>query len=294
MLQDIVFQISKRRVGRTSSVPENEGEVVAATHDYQKWRQRALATEFRRFFDPALVSGKDVLDFGCGTGALSFVVTQLGAKSCIGIDLNQSQIEEARRRVRHEPISFQCATNTVSIDLPDESVDVIACFDVLEHIMEYRAIVPEWHRVLRRDGRILIHWQPWFHPYGHHVHGYIPLPWVHLFLNDGEISEVCARVVDLPNFNPPWWDRDVNGKKINRFRRRINAGRGGDNNFLNKLTMAQFERLCHDVGFCIESRKLSAFDGPALVRHTSSLASKLPFLREFFTANAVYTLSKTA
>ncbi len=292
MLKELAFQISRRWGSTQSAAPSSESQLRSSTESYRNWRQKVLRDEFLRFFEPDIVRGKDVLDFGCGGGDLSFLMIELGASSAVGIDLNKRDIEIATQRKQGEPVSFIQASNTYQVDLSDAAVDVIACFDVMEHIMEYEAIMGEWHRVLRPGGRVLIHWQPWFHPYGHHGQSYIPIPWVHVFLNNRQRTEVCARLVELPEFNPPWWDIDKQGNRINRFRDALESGEADKEGFLNKLTMWRFEALCDKLGFDIEQKTLSSFQGPHLVRGISSVLTRIPRVREFFTANAVYQLSK--
>jgi len=292
MLQEIVFQISKRHVDALAARHTVAAHGGASTGDYSEWRDRALEAEFTRYFSPDLIRDKDVLDFGCGSGALSFLLIRLGAKSSVGIDLYDRDIALANERIRGEPVSFRCASSTNRIDLESSSVDVVACFDVMEHIIEYESIMREWHRVLRPNGKVLISWQPWFHPYGHHAQGYLPVPWVHVLLSNRQRDEVCARVVDLPNFQAPWWDMDEHGNRINRFRDGLKADKSEKSGFLNELTMRRFEQMCKQVELAVEKRTFSSFQGPLLVRAASSLMTRIPGVREFFTANAGYILSK--
>ena len=292
MIQEIVFQIAKRRISTGVSGPANYAASRSSTQEYADWREQTLEDEFLENFSPDIVKDKDILDFGCGNGALSFLMVRLGAKSCIGVDLDQRSIDIANDRARGKAISFKHASSTTRIDLADHSIDVIVCFDVMEHIMEYKSIMGEWHRVLRPGGKVLIHWQPWFHPYGHHGQDYLPIPWVHVFLNSRQRSEVSARIVDLPEFDAPSWDYDENNNRINRFREAIKQNRADREGFLNKLTMWKFEHLCEKVGLNIERQALKSFQGPFIVRKISLAMTKVPGMREFFTANVVYVLSK--
>lgn len=294
IFSELIFQLSKRRVGQQTG-EETRSQGGSSTASYAQWRDEALENEFRRCFDTQLIQGKDILDLGCGTGGLAFLLIKLGAKSCIGIDLSRKDIKIAQSKLGNQPIVFQCASNTATIDLPDGSVDVVACFDVMEHIIEYHSIISEWRRILRPGGRVLISWQPWFHPYGHHARGYLPIPWVHVFLNHRQRTELCARIVDLPEFKAPWWDRDENGNRINRFREALNNKQLSEkSNFLNELTMAEFERICRASRLDVEERIFQPFSGPSVTRWVSHLLSQLPGIREFFTSKVIYILQRRA
>jgi SAM-dependent methyltransferase len=282
---EIAFAIAKRRMQPSS----DQGR--ASQGDYRKWREGMLEQSYRTAFDESVVKDRDVLDFGCGTGELSFLLVKFGARSAVGIDLTERDINAARAALKDEPIRFVHGSCPDTIDLPSESVDVVACFDVMEHIMQPEPIMREWLRVLRPGGRVLIHWQPYYHPWGHHAVDYLPIPWAHVLLSHRERSEVIARLVDCPDFPVPWWDMK-DGQRVNRFRQAITADGGDQAGFLNELTMGRFERMAKRIGFRIDARKFERFAGPAAVRWLSGLFTKLPGLREFFTANAIYTLVK--
>ncbi len=293
MFNELIFHLSKQRIARENDL-KTSAQGGSSTSEYENWRDESLEQEFRSCFDVGIIREKDVVDLGCGTGGLSFLLIKLGAKSCIGIDLNQKDIDRAQSKLSNEPIIFKRASNPDTIDLPDQSVDVIACFDVMEHIIEYRSIIGEWQRILRPGGRVLISWQPWFHPYGHHARGYIPVPWAHVFLDHRERTEICARIVELPEFKAPWWDRDENGNRINRFRKALQDDLlVTKSSYLNELTMARFEHICKAASFSIERRIFHPFRGPVLTVWVTYLLSQLPGIREFFTAKVTYVLRKT-
>ncbi|WP_168191474.1 class I SAM-dependent methyltransferase [Thermomonas aquatica] len=52
----------------------------------------------------------------------------------------------------HGPIEFQDVTR---LDMADDSLHAVACFDVLEHVPDYRAALREFARVLRAGGHLL-------------------------------------------------------------------------------------------------------------------------------------------
>jgi SAM-dependent methyltransferase len=266
-------------------------DVAANWGAYADWRETTLRKILIEGFGADFVKGKVALDFGCGDGALCTALMDLGAESAHGVDLDQAGLERFAERLRHytgpRKPTFSRSTSPKRIDEPDQKFDVIYCFDVLEHVMDYRENIFEWHRVLKPRGSVCIYWQPYWHPYGHHAHDWIPIPWAHVFLNDAEVLEVCARIVDWDGFAAPIWDRNHDGTKKNRFR----AARAGEN-FLNKLTTAEFERICREAGFTFARREFKPFQIRQPAKAVSSLMTRLPMARDFFTAFALYELSK--
>ena len=286
-MREICFQLSKRRV--LTRQPGEAGENVA-TFDpraYHEWRAAELREQFFAHFRPAELAGKAVLDFGCGSGTLSLLAAEAGAKSVIGVDLNPALIAQARELcASNAQTQFLLAADSTRIELPNDSVDVILCFDVLEHILDYGEIIAEWRRVLRAGGQVFIWWVPWRNPYGHHIESLVPLPWAHVLFSERMLIAVCARIYDLPEFKPRWWDLDERGnKKPNKWR---SLERLPD---LNRLTIGEFEKVCRAVGLRIESREVIGFGGSRLARMTS-LLTRLPLVREFFCSRVIYRLQR--
>jgi SAM-dependent methyltransferase len=288
LMEDLCFALAKRRV-----LARAIGSVGAnpATFDpkaYQDWRSRELVNQYTRHFSTADLAGKDVLDFGCGEGDLSFFVATLPVASVTGVDVEAARIESANARLAQLRLQvaprFCCAKDTQAIDLPDQSIDLILCFDVLEHVMSYQTIVPEWRRVLRPRGRVFIWWVPWFHPYGPHIESLVPLPWAHVLWSDRTLIKTCARIYDMPQFKPRSWDLDDSGQKKPNKWRTLDRLPG-----VNKLTIRHFERLCPEAGLTIEERKITGFGGGLLAKLTHPL-TRTPMLREFFAACVTYKL----
>ena len=259
--------------------------------DYSEWRDAELHQQFNQHFDKDAVNGRVVLDFGCGYGGLSFLAADLGAQRVVGADLLESDIEKARHRATLRDShalapEFVLFSSADRIDLPDDTFDVILCFDVLEHIMDYEAIIPEWRRVLKADGKVLIWWQPYYHPYGHHLHNYVAFPWAHVFFSNKAMAEACTKIYYAPEYKPRFWDLDADGnKRMNRVFDPDNLGG------VNGLTMGRFENLCRRNGMKITRREIHPFTGPAVVRAVSGALCRVPVLREFFSAFVIYEVT---
>lgn len=285
---DICFAIArklvlKRQLGSAGANPATfEGEA------YQSWRVSELLDQFNMFFSKSDVQGCDVVDFGCGEGALSFYMATLDVKSVVGVDVSSDRIASAKRRLESQDLpirpDFRHARCTDKVELADASADVILCFDVLEHIMDFTAIVPEWKRVLRNDGRVLIWWIPWYHPYGHHIESLVPIPWAHVVWSDKTLIDTCGKIYDMPEFNPRVWDLDKSGaKKPNKWLTMQALPE------VNRLTIKQFDRLCDEVGLVRSRKDLNGFGSSKLAKLTNAFLD-VPFLKEFFVSSVVYDL----
>jgi len=206
------------------------------------------------------------------------------------VDVDESRVLSAKNRARSGKVSlpveprFWCANNTRSIDLEDSSVDRILCFDVLEHIMDFDEIIAEWRRILRPDGKILIWWVPWFHPFGPHIESLVPLPWAHIFFSEKTLLRTCARVYDMEEFKPRIWDVDDGGGKLPNKWQAMEALPG-----VNKLTIRQFEKSVQRVGLRVARRELHGFQSGRL-RSLKDFLARLPICREFFTSFVIYEL----
>jgi SAM-dependent methyltransferase len=284
---EVCFRLARHRLRTRTAADAGGNPATLDEQAYMAWRSRVLSAQLAHDFSIRL-AGLDVLDFGCGAGALSFVAARLGARSVIGIDVAPRLIQLAHEALAQEqpPVRprFMASRCPTTIDLPDASIDAILCFDTLEHIADYRAVMREWRRVLRAGGRVLIWWSPWYHPYGHHIESLVPLPWAHVVFAEPALTRTCARIFDLDEFVPRVWDLDEEGrKKPNKW---TDLTELPD---VNRLTIRRFERACKPAGLRIEQRRIAGFGGTRAARLTRVL-TRVPGLREFFTAHVTYEL----
>lgn len=125
--------------------------IVEKTVDYKKTTE-GLRRALGGWLD---VSGKDVVDLGCGTGELCWLVHYHGAREVIGVNLSQDEINFASP---HVPAKF-VNQDIVSFlaQQPDESCDRIFALNVLEHLSkdELVQILDESVRCLRDGGQLV-------------------------------------------------------------------------------------------------------------------------------------------
>ena len=104
------------------------------------------------------VTGKTVLDYGCGTGDNTVLLVKRGAKKIISLDISQDLIEVAEKRLEVNNVSAEKVDFTVGsahdIPLPDESVDVVFGMAILHHL-DLKLSSKEVFRVLKKGGRAI-------------------------------------------------------------------------------------------------------------------------------------------
>jgi demethylmenaquinone methyltransferase / 2-methoxy-6-polyprenyl-1,4-benzoquinol methylase len=119
------------------------------------WRPRALwALERRRSTPP-----RDLLDFGCGTGALAqLLATRYRGARVVAVDFSRAMVERAqglsRRPASRPPVGFAVA-NVHHLPFPDGSFDVATSAFVARNLAQLPVAFRELRRVLRPDGMLL-------------------------------------------------------------------------------------------------------------------------------------------
>lgn len=119
----------------------------------------------------ANVSGKRVLDLGCGKGRFGRVFAERYPKaSIVGFDLAEAML-------RHVPASVApCAGSMIALPFRDAAFDCAYATESLEHAVDIEAAVSEMCRVVKPGGRIVVidknaehwgrlktpEWEKWF------------------------------------------------------------------------------------------------------------------------------------
>ena len=97
-----------------------------------------------------------VLDIGCGTGALSVLLSRLGYV-VTGIDLSPAMIARAQQKARMEDqqIEFQ-VMNAEAPEFPPQHFDAIVCRHLLWALPDFPQALRRWVDLLKADGRLIL------------------------------------------------------------------------------------------------------------------------------------------
>ena len=100
------------------------------------------------------VSGKTILDVGCGGGILSESLARKGAK-VTGIDLSDGPLRVAK--IRNEKVNLDITYKKISTNellKSGKKFDIIACLEMLEHVPDPEEIVSDCEKMLNKNGHI--------------------------------------------------------------------------------------------------------------------------------------------
>ena len=128
------------------------------------WIDHADTSEYqKRFLQPRMlalagdVSGRRVLDLGCGEGAYARELARRGAR-VTGIDGSSRLIDAARQRTADAGLSvdYFCLNANELDDLAAGAFDLIVASMVMMNVEDYRGAIREAYRVLAPGGAICI------------------------------------------------------------------------------------------------------------------------------------------
>ena len=116
--------------------------------------------EVARVLEGLDLSGKTVLDIGCGSGAIAVLLARdYGAGSVVGIDVEDDVCNAAARLAEKEGVADRVSIRKVvpgPLDFADQSFDVVVMSLVLSYIDHPQDLLWECRRVLRPGGRLVL------------------------------------------------------------------------------------------------------------------------------------------
>ncbi|MFK7885738.1 MAG: methyltransferase domain-containing protein [Gammaproteobacteria bacterium] len=123
---------------------------AAATYDEAGVVAQQTGAELLGRLEVLAQTPATVLDAGCGTGAaLGQLRGRYPAAELIGVDISPEMV--ARARVAHPSARVECL-DLHELDLPNESVDLVFCNQVLPWCYDSERVMAHFRRVLRPGG----------------------------------------------------------------------------------------------------------------------------------------------
>ncbi|MET1162684.1 MAG: class I SAM-dependent methyltransferase [Pseudoxanthomonas sp.] len=127
-----------------------ESRVRTREHIYGSGPPTTVAEEFKAFAEAA--SGR-VLDFGAGSGDLATHLARRGV-DIVGLELDEPRIRGALQQDALPLVRLYAGD--LPLPFESETFDWIVSTEVLEHLHDPQRFIPEFARVLKPGGRMLV------------------------------------------------------------------------------------------------------------------------------------------
>lgn len=229
----------------------------------------------------ALTAETKVLEIGCGEGGNLLPFAEIGCQ-VTGIDISEGRIEQARLFFEsfNKQGTFICQNFVISEKPKTEMdrYDLVIVHDVIEHIeppykLEFLTHIKPF---LKQDGLVFFGFPAWQNPFGGHQQistGFVSkLPFVHL----------------LPNFLYRGILR-MSGASQSNIDELMSIKR-------SRMPVEKFERLSTKAGYLILKRTLWLINPHykqkfhLKPRRQWAFASRIPYIRNYYTTSAFYLL----
>jgi ubiquinone/menaquinone biosynthesis C-methylase UbiE len=211
-----------------------------------------------------LVSGKRVVDFGCGVGYQSIALFKQCGCSVVGVDSNPNTLRKAIENANNQNISSKelSFVESISVDMLN-SFDVVISQNSFEHFTDPAKILVEMVSLLKKEGIILLAFgPPWLAPYGSHMHFFCKMPWLNVLFPEEVVMNVRSHF------------RSDGAKRYED----VESG-------LNRMTIAKFEYIVTSCKMKISYKNYGCIKG-------INWLARVPLLREFFINYVTAILSK--
>jgi ubiquinone/menaquinone biosynthesis C-methylase UbiE len=122
-------------------------------------RRRLLKYTRRAFRMLPKLDKPRILDIGCGSGVPTMELARLGQGEVIGIDIDKSDLDKLKKKIREAGLSDRVqAVNCSILDMafPDESFDIIWSEGSI-FVVGFKRGIQDWKRFLKPGGFVVIH-----------------------------------------------------------------------------------------------------------------------------------------
>ena len=99
---------------------------------------------------------QEILDVGCGTGAMSLILTGMG-HTVKGIDLSEGMMSVGRKKAKSLGVSVDFSRGDAeSLSFADDTFDVVVNRHLLWTLPHPKQALSEWKRVVRPGGTVVV------------------------------------------------------------------------------------------------------------------------------------------
>jgi SAM-dependent methyltransferase len=266
---------------------------IEANHRWAYEEAQRICPYFGPYWE---IKKKLVLDIGTGLGGKLPFYIESGARTVIGIDINEQCVKLAKEFIQSMDLSkvvFLLVADAAALPFSDNIFDAIVSINTFEHIERVEEALHESYRVLKPDGISFVFLPPYYSPWGPHLELWIHFPWPHLIFSERTLMKVVAREESRLCLSAKFIGADSN--------QRIWDAPWIP--YVNRLTFMRFHRMVLQAGFSIKKVTLlpvgyKALSSRSLIKQAilSSLKimTSIPFLQEVVITKMAYVIQKPA
>ena len=141
--------------GRLKNLPDSKeaSKIYKSEYFQGKNKEGHIEDSLKKFSFVKKYINNDskILDFGCGTGNF-LIAANTGNYELLGYDISESAKKTAEEKTKLKILSGSITANSFK----SNSLDCIVCFDVIEHLPDYREKLLLFNRWLKKGGYLFI------------------------------------------------------------------------------------------------------------------------------------------
>ena len=259
---------------------------LEAYSQFEYGRAASAVRPFGRYF---AVTGKNVLDVGCGLGGSERYYLEQGAQSVTAIDLSTPRLDAGRMYVGNtladgaQKRMLFAAADARRFTFPEAAFDLIVSTNTFEHILGVKEALRECARVLKPGGHLLISFPPYNAPWGAHLSNWIRFPWCQVMFSEKTLVAAARRIEARLQVNA-WMPEAI----------RLDLDGRDEIPHLNRMSVREFEAMVARVPLKLVHARYQAIGwrSGGLMGQVGRALVRSAWLREYVTSQAVYVLEK--
>ncbi|OGG18075.1 hypothetical protein A3D78_01090 [Candidatus Gottesmanbacteria bacterium RIFCSPHIGHO2_02_FULL_39_14] len=216
-------------------------------NNYFLWRKERAIPAVEKVNEILSLKNRQILEIGCGYGALCEVLNEFGAK-VNAVEIDKEKVKFAINRFeKNKNIQIKLVKDE-KLPYKNNSFDCVFLFDVIEHISNPNKTINECFRVLKNKGILYAEFTPYYSVTGHHLYDFAKWP-IHIFPKSFIKNFVYSKKIRGFLTHEYFWDLFES---------------------LNKLKISQFQKMVY---------KFKCLDERYIIKYPELLEFNIPFLR---------------
>ena len=257
----------------------------SAPERYWQWQFETSADYFPKFWNLLeVISGKRVLDIGCGLGGRTCYLATKAPQLIVGTDINAHEIDQAGK-IANEQLDSEAKKRVKFIKVdeskpPDlEPFDIVLLVDSFEHLKNPVAMLDLAYSMVHPGGVCYFSTMGWYNHRGAHIGSIVPIPFVNVFFSDRCILDALRRILSSPYYVPDMWDSNP---PVRRWEG-ITDLKDRPGEYLNKITVRGIKDVVAESAFIKKRVRVTGFSWRKFsVLRCLNFLARIPVIQEVY------------